>query len=87
MTTPSQAAQAQAEAPQSVNGTAPAAEPAEECETCVTKAELALAIVVGSIAAVLLAMAIDTGTGGKLSGLIGLGRGEIPADDGTDAGA
>lgn len=81
MTTPSQAATAQAAA---INGTAPAA-PAEECEDCVTSGERALAVVGVLIGLGIAAIAIDLGTGGKVSGLFGLGRREDPSvtDPGT----
>jgi len=91
MTTPSQAAQAgRPDPPQpavSVNGTAPAADPAAgECADCVTAGERALAIIGVCIALVIAGIAIDLGTGGKLSARVGLGRGEAIASDDADAG-
>jgi hypothetical protein len=88
MTIPSQAAQtAQPDAPQpavSVNGTAPGADPAAgECVECVTSGERALAVLGVVIGLAIAAIAIDLGTGGKLSGLVGLGRGEAGTDDNT----
>jgi hypothetical protein len=92
---PSQAAQAarpdSPQPPVSVNGTAPAAETGaagpEDCPDCVTKAERALAIIGVCIGLVIAGIAIDLGTGGKLSALVGLGRERTIANDDTDAGA
>lgn len=67
----------------SVNGTAPGAA-GDECETCVSKGELALAVLGGAIGLGIILMAIDLGAGGRLSRAIGLGqRGEDTADDGN----
>ncbi len=86
MTTPSQAAQAAQAA--AINGAAPAAGPAaEECADCVTSGERALAVIGVLIGLVIVGIAIDLGTGGKLSGLVGLGQKGTPTDDDTDAGA
>jgi hypothetical protein len=87
MTTPSQAAQAQAaQAPAptaSVNGQAPGAAPAGECEDCLTGAEKGLAVFVACIGAAIILMAADYAMKGKLSAAVGLGpRG----GDGDNAG-
>lgn len=76
MTQPSQAAQAAAVvAPDpSANGThAPGAAPEEECEDCVSKGEIGLAVLGGLIGAAILIIAIDVGTGYRLSRALGLG--------------
>lgn len=71
-----------------VNGAVPGAPAAEECADCVTPGERALAIVGVCIGAVIAAIAIDLGTGGKLSGRCGLGkRGGGSDDSAADAGA
>jgi hypothetical protein len=59
----------------SVNGTAPGAA-AEDCAECVSSGERALAVVGVLIGLGIVLIAIDLGTGGKLSGLVGLGQKE-----------
>lgn len=82
MTTADAGAQAPAG---SVNGTIPGAPAEEPCETCVTKGELALAVLGGLIGAGIIVMAIDLAAGGRFSRALGLGgaRGEAAADDGN----
>lgn len=65
--------------PVSVNGAAPGPA-AEDCETCVTSGERALAIIGVLIGAGIVLIAVDLGTGGKFSGLFGLGKKETPSD-------
>lgn len=82
MTTPSQAAPAQAPAPaQSINGTAPAADPGE-CADCATPGQKGLAVFGMAVGAVVLLMAIDVFTDYRLSRSVGLGKqGGGPSDD------
>jgi hypothetical protein len=67
------------------NGHLPPAEQAENCDTCATRGEIALAILGGAAGLVIFFMAIDLGSGGKLGRRLGLGRGQGEAD-GADAG-
>jgi hypothetical protein len=62
----------QAEAPPSVNGTAPAAPgpAAAPCEDCATSGERALAVVAGLFGLFIVGLAIDMFTGGRLSKLL-----------------
>lgn len=77
MTMPTQAASQPA-----INGSspAPADPPPGECESCVTSGERALAIVGVLIGAGIVLIAVDLGTGGRISGLFGLGKKEAPSD-------
>jgi len=84
MTTPQAGQQA---APGQVNGTAPAGPAAEDCDTCVTKGEIALAILGGAIGLGIILMAVDVGFGGKLSARLGLGNREGTTPDDNSSGA
>jgi hypothetical protein len=66
---------AAAETTASVNGTAPAADPAAPCEDCATGGERALAAVTIFLGLFVIAVGIDMFTGGKLSGMVPV-RGE-----------
>jgi hypothetical protein len=87
MTMPPQAPQAQAAAaPQSVNGTAPAAGPAaEDCADCASSGERALAITGMIIGLGIFAMGLDVALGYRLSR--GLGLGKRGTGDGADSGS
>jgi hypothetical protein len=88
MTTPPQATQAQAAAaPQSVNGTAPAAgQAAEDCPDCASSGERALAITGMVIGLGIFVMGLDVALGYRLSRAVGLGKGgggDVSADAGS----
>lgn len=85
MTTADTGAQAP---PAAANGHQPPAPAAtEECESCATRGEIALAVIGGLAGALIIAMAVDLASGGKLGRKMGLGRGlaesEEPSGDGN----
>lgn len=53
-----------------VNGTAPAPPAAEPCEDCATNGEKIMAILAGLFGLLVIAMAFDMFSGGKLSGMV-----------------
>lgn len=62
------------------NGQVPPAGEAEPCDTCATKGEVALAILGGVAGVVIIFMAIDLGSGGRLGRRLGIGRGPDGAE-------